>query len=88
MDEAVGLLTNENIFQGSVVLGARYSVYVSQGFKAQRNYEGKGMLLLLVQVVHIAQHGWLNYYILQTVSNARRVEVDEGYLATPQTAVS
>ncbi len=76
MDEAVGLLTNENIFQDPknhnrcklekllwriVVLGARYSVYVSQGFKAQRNYEGKGMLLLLVQVVHIAQHGWLNY---------------------------
>jgi len=46
------------------------------------------MLLLLVQVVRIAQHGWLNFYILQTVSNARRVEVDEGYLATPQTAVS
>jgi hypothetical protein len=51
----------EKLLWRIVVLGARYSVYVSQGFKAQCNYEGKGMLLLLVQVVHIAQHGWLNY---------------------------
>jgi len=77
VDEAVGLLTNENIFQGSeepqqmqireaavedCSTWSKILCLCKSGFQGTAQLRRKGNAVeLLVQVVHIAQHGWLNY---------------------------
>ncbi len=77
MDEAVGLLTNENIFQGSeepqqmqireaavedCSTWSKINCLCKSGFQGTAQLRRKGNAVeLLVQVVHIAQQGWLNY---------------------------
>jgi hypothetical protein len=77
VDEAVGLLTNENIFQGSeepqqmqireaavedCSTWSKINCLCKSGFQGTAQLRRKGNAVeLLVQVVHIAQQGWLNY---------------------------